>query len=297
MCGVSGVVGKDLDSVLLILKILEKYVGSKGYFQYSISRNVDEEDAVKGFGTGFMWMDECRKIHCVKRNMLIEDFGSFIIEECSNFSFFVGHTRWPSKWAPIGDARFTHPFSDCTNDIFVVHNGGFANYAEEYKKLKLNGHRFESEYDDSIVDSELIPHLIEEKLKAREINKDNVVDSVKFTLRKLVELSVDNKPGNFVILINNFPYIVLAQEKMTSGSRFKLWRKNSKILFSTYKNILEAKEGLRYQPDLDIGKFAEMNKIIDEKLGKMGYKPFKIMDPGEIILISENKEIKIYYAK
>ncbi len=296
MCGISGIVGRDLDSVFLVLKILEKYVGSKGYFQYSISRNVDEKDAMKGFGTGFMWTNERRKVCRVKRNMLIEGFDSYIVERCYNFRFFVGHTRWPSKWAPIGDARFTHPFSDCTNNIFVVHNGGFANYVEEYKRLKSSGHRFESEYDGSIVDSELIPHLIEEKLKDREIDKDNVVNSVRFTLRKLVELSADGKPGNFVVLINNFPYVVLAQEKMTSGSRFKIWRKNENILFSTYKNISEAKEGLQYQPDLNIDKFVEMNKRINEKMEELGYKLFKIMNPGEVILISEDKKIETYYV-
>ncbi|OYT26162.1 MAG: hypothetical protein B6U95_07745 [Thermofilum sp. ex4484_82] len=297
MCGISGIVGRDLDSVFLVLKILEKYVGSKGYFQYSISRNVDEKDAIKGFGTGFMWTNERRKIRRVKRNMLIEGFDSYIVERCYNFRFFVGHTRWPSKWAPIGDARFTHPFSDCTNNIFVVHNGGFANYVKEYKRLKSSGHRFESEYDDSIVDSEIIPHLIEEKLKDREIDKDNVVNSVRFTLRKLVELSADGKPGNFAVLINNFPYVVLAQEKMTSGSRFKIWRKNENILFSTYKTISEAKEGLQYQPDLNIDKFVEMNKRIDEKMEELGYKPFKIMNPGEVILISEDKKIETYYVR
>ena len=296
MCGISGIVGRDLDSVFLVLKILEKYVGSKGYFQYSISRNVDEKDAMKGFGTGFMWTNERRKVCRVKRNMLIEGFDSYIVERCYNFRFFVGHTRWPSKWAPIGDARFTHPFSDCTNNIFVVHNGGFANYVEEYKRLKSSGHRFESEYDGSIVDSELIPHLIEEKLKDREIDKDNVVNSVRFTLRKLVELSADGKPGNFAVLINNFPYVVLAQEKMTSGSRFKIWRKNENILFSTYKTISEAKEGLQYQPDLNIDKFVEMNKRIDEKMEELGYKLFKIMNPGEVILISEDKKIETYYV-
>jgi len=297
LCGISGVVGQDLNYVLLILKILEEYVGSKGYFQYSISKNVSEREAIKGFGTGFMWMDEHKKVHCVKRNMLIEDFSSYIVEKCSNFMFFVGHTRWPSKWTPMGGARFTHPFNDCTNTIFVVHNGGFANYMKEYTKLKLNGHRFESEYNNSVVDSELIPHLVEEKLKGKKINKNNVVDSVKFTLRKMVELSVDGKPGNFVVLINGFSYIVLAQEKMTSGSRFKIWRKNGKIFFSTYKDILEAKEGLKYRPDLDIDKFAEMNKKVDEKMEKLGFKPLKIVDPGEIILISEDKEIETYYVR
>ncbi len=297
MCGISGVIGEDLDCTLKILKILEEYVGSKGYYQYSISHNIDEETARKGFGTGFMWMIEKGETEYIKRNALIEDLEVSIKEKCRYFIFFVGHTRWPSKGSPIGKARFTHPFVDCNKNIFVVHNGGFANYKEEYKKLKLKGHRFESEHRDLVVDSELIPHLIEEQLKDKEINSRNVVASVRYVLGKMVELSVDGKPGNFIVLIRNFPYLILAQERMTSGSRFKIWKKNGKLLFSTYKDIKEAEDGLKTLPDLNIEKLVEMNKKLDETMAKLGYMPLRILKPGEIVLVSKNKEIKTYHVQ
>ena len=30
---------------------------------------------------------------------------------------------------------------------------------------------------------------------------------------------------------------------------------------------------------------------------ELGYKPFKIMNPGEVILISEDKKIETYYVR
>ena len=297
MCGISGIIDDNLNSSLKILKILEKYVGSKGYYQYSITHNVDEETARKGFGTGFMWMNKEGEIDYIKRNTLIEDLKVPIKKRCKAFIFFVGHTRWPSRGAPIGEARFTHPFVDCSKNVFVVHNGGFANYKEEYRKLKLKGHRFESEYRDLVVDSELIPHLIEEQLRDMKINCRSVVASIRYVLEKIVELSVDGKPGNFVVLIRKFPYLILAQERMTSGSRFKVWKKNGKLLFSTYKDIKEAEEGLKILPDLNIEQLVEMNKKLDEIMAKLGYTPIRILKPGEIVLISEDREIKTYRVK
>lgn len=294
MCGISGVVGDNLDVALKALKILEEYVGSKGYYHYSISHGIDEETARRGFGTGFMCMNKNGKTEYIKKCALLEDLILLVKERCRNSVFFVGHTRWPSIGAPVGKAEFTHPFVDCSKNIFVVHNGGFANYKEEYKKLRLKGHQFESEHHNLVVDSELIPHLIEDQLRDKEINDQNVIAAIRYVLEKIVELSVNGKPGNFIVLIRKFPYLILAQEKMTSGSRFKIWKKNKDIFFSTYKDIKEAEESLKTKPDLDIEKLIEMNRKLDKTLVELGYRPIGILEPREIFLISKSREIKVY---
>ncbi|MHA1721873.1 MAG: hypothetical protein ACTSXW_02235 [Candidatus Baldrarchaeia archaeon] len=282
MCGISGVIGNDINSTLEVLKILEEYVGSKGYYQYSVSHGVDKGTARKGFGTGFMWMNKRGKISFIKANSLIEELKFSIDEEFEDVVFFIGHTRWPSKETPVGSARFTHPFKDCNGKIFVVHNGGFANYRAEYERLKFEGHRFESEYDNLIVDSELIPHLIEEELMKKEVDSKTVIAIIKHVMRKIKELSVNGKPGNFAVLISGFPYLILAQEKMTTGSRFKIWRSAKGILISTYKDIEEAREALRTRPDLNIGKLVEMNKRLDRKLAELGYDVVRVLKLGEV---------------
>lgn len=69
----------------------------------------------------------------------------------------IGHTRWATHGKPSEEN--SHPHTDCTGDIVVVHNGIIENYLTLRAKLESRGHRFKSE-----TDTEVIAHLIEENL-------------------------------------------------------------------------------------------------------------------------------------
>ncbi len=68
----------------------------------------------------------------------------------------LGHTRWATHGKP--SEVNAHPHADCTGELVVIHNGIIENYLE--LKEGLQNHSFQSE-----TDTEVVAHLIEEKLK------------------------------------------------------------------------------------------------------------------------------------
>jgi glucosamine--fructose-6-phosphate aminotransferase (isomerizing) len=70
----------------------------------------------------------------------------------------IGHTRWATHGAPYRSNA--HPHVDCNEEVAVVHNGIIENFAELKAELENRGHIFRSK-----TDTEVIPHLIEEKMK------------------------------------------------------------------------------------------------------------------------------------
>ena len=70
----------------------------------------------------------------------------------------IGHTRWATHGAPY--KVNAHPHIDCNEEVAVVHNGIIENFADLKLELENKGHVFRSK-----TDTEVIPHLIEEKMR------------------------------------------------------------------------------------------------------------------------------------
>ena len=104
----------------------------------------------------------------------------------------MGHTRWATHGAPTH--RNAHPHLDCSGRIAVIHNGIIENFQQLRARLDKDGHTLASE-----TDTELVAHLIEERLR----DGGSLVEAVRGTVRELegayslVVLSAD-EPGVLV---------------------------------------------------------------------------------------------------
>ena len=143
MCGIVGYTGRKESAPILIagLKALEY----RGYDSAGLA--VEEKNGIK----------------------IVKSVGkvSALESEVSNYTLHgttgIAHTRWATHGKP--STINSHPHSDCLGEIAVVHNGIIENYQALKDELIKKGHIFKSE-----TDTEVIAHLLEEKLKS--VNTD-----------------------------------------------------------------------------------------------------------------------------
>lgn len=91
----------------------------------------------------------------------------------------IGHTRWATHGGVT--VANSHPHTDCSGKIVVVHNGIIENYETLKKDLLKKGHKFVSE-----TDTEVFPHLVEEILKNKNIS---FKEAVRLAFKKCMGLS------------------------------------------------------------------------------------------------------------
>jgi len=113
----------------------------------------------------------------------------------------LGHTRWATHGG-VNKAN-AHPHFSCDGKIAVVHNGIVENYAE--LRRGLQHHRF-----SSVTDTEVIPHLIEERYE--KLGGD-LLRSVMLTLKKIrgsfaLGVITAHQPGLLVAARVNCPLVV-----------------------------------------------------------------------------------------
>ena len=138
MCGIIGYVGKN-NSISYIIDGLKK-LEYRGYDSAGVSVLQDG------------------KLVTVRAVGKVAELEKAALQANPTGTTGLGHTRWATHGKPSEEN--SHPHTDCSGEIVVVHNGIIENYLTLRSQLESLGHKFKSE-----TDTEVIAHLIEENLK------------------------------------------------------------------------------------------------------------------------------------
>ena len=165
MCGIFGCILKEGNAAPLIHSSLKR-LEYRGYDSVGIATISD--------GKIFMKKDQ-GKIDEVHKILNLDDLPG---------NLGIGHTRWATHGAPL--KVNSHPHTDCTGEIMVVHNGIVENFMELKAELQNLGHTFVSK-----TDTEVIPHLIEETLK----------NNPKLSFVSAIQESIKRLEGSYALAI------------------------------------------------------------------------------------------------
>ena len=128
----------------------------------------------------------------------------------NNSKLALAHTRWATHGAPT--KRNSHPHLDCSNKIAVVHNGIIENFLELRKDLTKKGHMFKSD-----TDTEVIPHLIEIKMKEGLNFKDSVIETLKLLTGAYgVAICHADHPDSIIVARKESPLVIGIDEGKTT---------------------------------------------------------------------------------
>ncbi|MEM2185336.1 MAG: glutamine--fructose-6-phosphate transaminase (isomerizing) [Candidatus Methanomethylicia archaeon] len=184
MCGIIGFIGKDDIANKIIFDGLKR-LEYRGYDSVGI--------AVISGGNRLIVKKDAGKIGEVHSKLNF-------LEPKSNIA--IGHVRWATHGAPTMENA--HPHVDCSGDIAVVHNGVIENFLELKRELEDKGHRFRSR-----TDTEVIPHLIEDEIKAGR----SLYEAVLHTVRRLkgsyaIAVISTFEPDKIICARNESPLII-----------------------------------------------------------------------------------------
>ncbi len=113
----------------------------------------------------------------------------------------IFHTRWATHGG-VTELN-AHPHSDCTGNIWLVHNGIIENFKDIKKELSDAHHTFRSE-----TDTEVMAHLIEEELKSHSFE-----EAVRLALKKIkgtygFAIMCAREPGKLIAARNFSPLLL-----------------------------------------------------------------------------------------
>jgi glucosamine--fructose-6-phosphate aminotransferase (isomerizing) len=112
----------------------------------------------RGYDSAGVAVISHEKLSVWKKAGKVSDLETFLLQNGSDATVGIGHTRWATHGEP-SDLN-AHPHTDCTGDFAIIHNGIIENYRAIRMKLERAGHSFRT-----ATDTEVLVHLIEEVYK------------------------------------------------------------------------------------------------------------------------------------
>jgi len=193
----------------------------------------------------------------------------------------IGHTRWATHGAPY--QTNAHPHTDCKEQIAVVHNGIIENFAELKTELEERGHVFRSK-----TDTEVIPHLIEEKL----MEGLTLVEAVREALRQLdgsyaIAVVSIMEPDKIVCARKESPLVVgVAENALYFASDIPAFLPltNRSVVIQDGEMVILNDEGYEIRKILDWTSVAREPEVVDwtsEMAEKQGYPHFMLKEIHE----------------
>jgi glucosamine--fructose-6-phosphate aminotransferase (isomerizing) len=174
MCGIVGYIGMKAANEILLAG-LEK-LEYRGY---------------DSAGMATVWEGE---IHCVRAKGKLYNLRDKVAGVDNPAQLGIGHTRWATHGKP--EEYNAHPHTDAQQRVAVVQNGIIENYRDLRETLKSEGYKFQSE-----TDTEVIPHLIAQRLASPESMQAGLEKTKSSVLLEAVRQTVNQLQGAFAIAV------------------------------------------------------------------------------------------------
>lgn len=246
MCGVFGYIGKDKENLSgFLLRGLSK-LEYRGYDSAGI------EVFVKGKPRIFKAVGE------------ISDLKKEIGKRKIAGNIGIGHTRWATHGGVTKGN--SHPHTDCTGKVVIVHNGIIENFETLKERLLKKGHKFKSQ-----TDTEVFAHLVEEELKRKNTTFTQAVRKSFNRLQGLNALVALSPEGQIVAFRKGSPLVAGV------GKDANFISSDIPALISETKKIVFLNEGE--------GVLITKNevKLINAKTGKTRKAKTKLVEMEEVV--------------
>ena len=181
MCGIVAYLGpKSVDSVLLVGLTRLEY---------------------RGYDSAGVAVIDNGELQVRKQKGKIKDLEKLLMSQPVEGSVGIGHTRWATHGEP--NSLNAHPHTNGNGKIAVVHNGIIENHTAIRHELLQKGFVFHT-----ATDTEIIPHMIEERLNEGDSLKDAIQQTIsRLEGRYAFTLLHENEPDTVYFARNGSPLV------------------------------------------------------------------------------------------